>query len=98
MRMGWNLPVAAICRASRKGFSSDALNLDKNAQQGEFVHKVNLCLGMVVMRRKDSKVFQTISTMMEKGKTNIQQWTGQDVHSLVIQMEVPKRYQRIFSA
>eukprot|EP00957_Ditylum_brightwellii_P022688 1711048-Ditylum_brightwellii.AAC.1 len=37
---------------------------------------------MVVTRWKDSRVLQTISTVMVKGTTTVQQWTGQEVQSV----------------
>eukprot|EP00957_Ditylum_brightwellii_P165536 12602551-Ditylum_brightwellii.AAC.1 len=83
MRMEWNILAAASCRANRKGFPLNALDIDKDATWGEIVCKVDPCLGMVVTRWKDSKVLQTISTVMEKGTTHVQQWIGWDVHYVV---------------
>eukprot|EP00957_Ditylum_brightwellii_P205078 15342173-Ditylum_brightwellii.AAC.1 len=37
MRMEFNLLAAAICRSNRKGFSSDLLNLDKDAECRDFI-------------------------------------------------------------
>eukprot|EP00957_Ditylum_brightwellii_P204743 15340664-Ditylum_brightwellii.AAC.1 len=54
---------------------SDALNLNKNAQWEEFVCNIDPRLGMVVMRWKDSKVCQTISTVIKKGQAKFQQQT-----------------------
>eukprot|EP00957_Ditylum_brightwellii_P096942 7382421-Ditylum_brightwellii.AAC.1 len=68
--MEWNLLAAATCRANRKGFPSDALDFAKDAERGDFICKVDPWLGMVVTPWKDSKVLQTISTVMEKGTTN----------------------------
>eukprot|EP00957_Ditylum_brightwellii_P200267 15266926-Ditylum_brightwellii.AAC.1 len=60
--MEWSILAAATCRANRKGFPSDDLELNKNAQCREYVCKVDPCVGMVVTRWKDSRVLQTIST------------------------------------
>jgi len=38
------------CRASRKGFASKDLVLDKNSTRGSFVRKVDKRLGMVITR------------------------------------------------
>eukprot|EP00957_Ditylum_brightwellii_P178483 13595778-Ditylum_brightwellii.AAC.1 len=62
--MKWNLLAAATCRANRKGFPSDDLELNKSAQHGEYVCKVDPCLDMVVTRWKNSRVLQTIITVM----------------------------------
>eukprot|EP00957_Ditylum_brightwellii_P091528 6969661-Ditylum_brightwellii.AAC.1 len=48
--MEWNLLVVVICRANRKGFPSDDLELNKNEQCREFVYKIDPRLGMVVTR------------------------------------------------
>eukprot|EP00957_Ditylum_brightwellii_P072466 5506748-Ditylum_brightwellii.AAC.1 len=40
MQMEWNLLAAPTCRAKRKGFLSDDLELNKNAQHREYVCKV----------------------------------------------------------
>eukprot|EP00957_Ditylum_brightwellii_P086613 6590120-Ditylum_brightwellii.AAC.1 len=37
---------------------------------------------MVVTRWKDSRVLQTISIVMVKGTTTVQQWTGWEVQSV----------------
>eukprot|EP00957_Ditylum_brightwellii_P029499 2229394-Ditylum_brightwellii.AAC.1 len=55
----------ATCRANKKGFMSNALDLNKNAQCGKFVCKIDPCLGKVVTRWKDSRVLQTISTLID---------------------------------
>eukprot|EP00957_Ditylum_brightwellii_P059927 4550006-Ditylum_brightwellii.AAC.1 len=77
--MEWNLLAAATCRANRKGFHSDALDLAKDAERGDFI-------------RKDSKLLQTISTVMEKGTTNVQRWTGRDITTVVCPNDI-RNYQ-----
>eukprot|EP00957_Ditylum_brightwellii_P207757 15354409-Ditylum_brightwellii.AAC.1 len=70
--MEWNLLAVATCRANRKRFPSNDLELNKNAQHREYACKVDPCFGMVGMRWKDSRVLQTISTVMVKGATTVQ--------------------------
>eukprot|EP00957_Ditylum_brightwellii_P083194 6325392-Ditylum_brightwellii.AAC.1 len=70
--MEWNILVAATCRANRKALPSDELELNKNAQHRECVCKIDPCIGMVVTRWKDSRVLQTISTVVVKGTTTVQ--------------------------
>eukprot|EP00957_Ditylum_brightwellii_P151794 11559066-Ditylum_brightwellii.AAC.1 len=79
---GMEYSCCSHCRTNRKGFPSDDLELNKNEQCGECVCKVDPYLGMVVTRWKDSRVFQTISTVIVKGTTTVQQWTGQKVQSV----------------
>eukprot|EP00957_Ditylum_brightwellii_P131315 10015272-Ditylum_brightwellii.AAC.1 len=67
--MEWNLLAVFTCRANRKGFLSDDLEINKNAQYREYVCKVDPCLGMVGMRWKDLRVVQTIIIVMVKGTT-----------------------------
>eukprot|EP00957_Ditylum_brightwellii_P038871 2937821-Ditylum_brightwellii.AAC.1 len=71
MRMEWDLLAAATCRANRKGFSMNELDLDADIEQGDFIQKVDPCLVMAVIRWKDSKVLQTINITMEKGTTSV---------------------------
>eukprot|EP00957_Ditylum_brightwellii_P126717 9658068-Ditylum_brightwellii.AAC.1 len=56
----------------QKIFPSDELELNKNAQCGEYVCKVDPCIGMVVTRWNDSRLLQTSSTVMVKGTTTVQ--------------------------
>eukprot|EP00957_Ditylum_brightwellii_P125765 9587302-Ditylum_brightwellii.AAC.1 len=79
--MDLNLLASAICRANRNGFLSDDLEFSKNVRHGEYVCKVHPCLCTVVTRWKDSRVLQTISTVMVKRTITVQQWTGQEVQS-----------------
>eukprot|EP00957_Ditylum_brightwellii_P034968 2650454-Ditylum_brightwellii.AAC.1 len=80
--MEWNLLVVPTCRANRKGFLSDDLELNENAQHREYICKVDPCFGMVITRWKDSRMLQTITTMMEKGTPTVQRWTGREVQSV----------------
>eukprot|EP00957_Ditylum_brightwellii_P062471 4741074-Ditylum_brightwellii.AAC.1 len=70
--MEWNILAAVTCRANRKGFPSDELDLNNNARCGEYVRKVDPCLGMVVTRWKDLRVLQTIINVMLKGTATVQ--------------------------
>eukprot|EP00957_Ditylum_brightwellii_P052434 3976716-Ditylum_brightwellii.AAC.1 len=67
--MEWNLFDAATSRVYRKGFTSNELDLDKDAEQGDFIQKVDPYLGMVVTKWKYSRVLEIIITVMEKGAT-----------------------------
>eukprot|EP00957_Ditylum_brightwellii_P006084 460634-Ditylum_brightwellii.AAC.1 len=80
--MVWNILATATCRANRKGFLSDDLELNTNAQHGEYVCKVDHCLDTIVTRWKDSRVLQTISIVMVKGTTTVQQWAYYKVQSI----------------
>eukprot|EP00957_Ditylum_brightwellii_P123275 9399205-Ditylum_brightwellii.AAC.1 len=84
MQMVWNLLATATCRANRKVFPYDDLELNKNVQHAEYVCKLDPCIGMVVTRWKDSRVIQTIIIVMVKGTTTVQQWTGREVQSVGI--------------
>lgn len=76
MLTNWNLRGVGTCRANRKGFASKELELDKSSTRGSFVRKVDKRLGMVITRWKDSKILQTVSTVMCKGLTEITRRTG----------------------
>jgi len=71
MLTNWNRRGVGTCRANRKGFASKDLELDKSSTRGSFERKVDKRLGMVITRWKDSKILQTVSTVMIKGLTSI---------------------------
>ena len=76
MVTNWNLRGVGTCKANRKGFASHKLPIEKSAERGTHVRLVDKQLGLVITRCKDSKVLQTISTIMEKGVSTVQRRTG----------------------
>ena len=88
----WNLRGVGTCRANRKGFTSNNLSLHNKSQRGSFVRLVARRLGMVTTRWKDSKILQTVSTIMTKGLTLVQRRTGPKVINVIVRKDV-EQYQ-----
>ena len=93
MVTNWNLRGVGTCKANRKGFASSKLVIQKSAERGAHVRLVDKRLGMVITRWKDSKVLQTVSTVMEQGVSSVQRRTG----ASLIQVSCPNdiiKYQK----
>ena len=76
MSTNYNIRGCGTCKANRKGFDSEKLKLKNNCERGKFKRLVDKQLGMVITWWKDSKVVQTVSTIMEKGIGTVQRQTG----------------------
>ena len=77
MQTNWNIRGVGTCKANRKGFDSEGLRLDK-PKRGDYIRLVDNRLGMVITRWKDSKILQTVSTIMEKGESIVYRQNGKD--------------------
>ena len=78
MISSWNIRGVGTCKASRIGFDSEALAIDKKAERGSFLRLVDPRLGMVITRWRDSKDLQTVSTVMVKGIGSVFRQVGKD--------------------
>ena len=74
----YNIRGVGTCRANRKGFASDSLNVPNNSERGKHVRLVDERIGMVITRWKDSKVLQVVSTIMKKGIGKVERRVGKD--------------------
>ena len=92
MLTNWNIRGVGTCRANRRGFASKELVLDKNAPRGSFVRLVDKRLGMVICRWKDSRILQTVSTIMLKGTEKIQRRKGSKIIEVIVPKDI-KQYQ-----
>eukprot|EP00957_Ditylum_brightwellii_P039253 2969532-Ditylum_brightwellii.AAC.1 len=79
MASTWNIQVVGTCKANRKRFASDELQLEKHAEQGDYMCLVDDCICIVITRWNDSKALQTISTITEVRETDITQCVGQEI-------------------
>ena len=71
MTTEWNLCGGGTCKANRIGYPMDMLKLSNSDTRGHYVRVVDPRLGMVATWWKDSKIVQTVSTIMKKGETVI---------------------------
>ena len=71
MLTNYNIRAVGTCKANRKGFESDRLQLDKKANRGTYVRLHDKRLGMIITRWKDSKNLQTVSTVMKPGSQKV---------------------------
>ena len=67
MASSLNIHTVGIFIYDRKGFDSEALNLDNNCECGTFIIQYDRRLGMVITRWKDSIIIQTVSKVISKG-------------------------------
>ena len=79
MLTNYNIRAVGTCKANRVGFASDALQLPKKSERGEFRRLYDKRLGMVITRWKDSKNLQTVSTVMTHGATEVQRRNGANI-------------------
>ena len=79
MLTNYNIRAVGTCKANRKGFDSDALQLPKDAARGDFKRLHDKRLGMVITRWKDSKKLQTVSTVMKSGTQVVQRRNGANI-------------------
>lgn len=93
MSTNWNLRGVGTCRSNRKGFASKELVLDKHAKRGSFIRLADKRLGMVITRWKDSKVLQTVSTIMTKGLTSVKRRTGSNQIDVIVPKDIQKYQQ-----
>ena len=75
----WNLRGVGTCKSNRKGFPSAELPLSNSSNRGSFVRLVDKRLGIVATRWKDSKILQTISTVMISGVGVVSRQVGSNV-------------------
>ena len=54
MLTNYNIRAVGTCKANQTGFKSDALQLPKKAEEGEYKRLVDKRLGMVTTRWRDS--------------------------------------------
>ena len=64
MLTNYNIRAVGTCKANCVGFDSDKLSVPCNAPRGTYARLVDKRLGMVISCWKDSKVLQTVSTVM----------------------------------
>ena len=50
MATAWNIRGVGTCKANRKGFASDKLPMNNDAERGSYVRLVDKRLGMVITR------------------------------------------------
>ena len=67
MAYSLNIHTVGTFKYDRKGFDSEALNLDNNCECGTFIIQYDRRLGMVITRWKDSIIIQTVSKVISKG-------------------------------
>ena len=67
MLTNYNIRGVGTCKANRIGFDSDKLQIPKTCDRGTLSRRVDKRIGMVITRWKDSRVLQTVSTIMKKG-------------------------------
>ena len=79
MLTNYNIRAVGTCKANRVGFESKELFVPRNASRGTYIRLVDKRLGMVISRWKDSKILQTVSTVMKKGETTVQRQVGANV-------------------
>ena len=85
MLTNYNVRGVGTCKANRIGFDSDSIQISKSCDRGTFARKVDPRLGMVITRWKDSKILQTISTVMKSGVSEVSRRTG----ATVIKVQCP---------
>ena len=78
LHASYNIRAVGTCKANRKGFASDKMNVKNNAKRGTHVRLVDDRLGMVISRWKDSKVLQVVSTIMKKGIGKVERRVGSE--------------------
>ena len=76
MSKEWNIRAVGICQANRKGFPSAMLSLSNSSDRGSFMRLVDKILGMVATRWKDSRILQTVSTVMKSGIDEVARRVG----------------------
>ena len=76
MLTNYNIRAVGTCKANRVGFDSAKLPVANNATRGTYARVVDKRLGMVISRWKDSKVLQTVSTVMQKGEQIVKRQVG----------------------
>ena len=89
----WNIRGVGTCKSNRKGFPSAKLPLVNSADRGSFIRLVDKRLGMVATRWKDSKILQTVSTVMMSGVDEVARRVG----STIIKVSCPNdiiKYQK----
>ena len=79
MLTNYNVRGVGTCKANRIGFDSDSIQISKSCDRGTFARKVDPRLGMVITRWKDSKILQTVSTVMKSGVSEVSRRTGATV-------------------
>ena len=65
MTTAWN--IRGHMQRKLKGFASDKLTMNNDTKRGSYGRLVNRRLGMVIIRWKDSRILQTVSTIMKPG-------------------------------
>ena len=83
MMTNYNVRAVGTCKANRIGFDSDKIVIDDKADRGTYRRLVDKRLGMVITRWKDSKILQTVSTVMIKGCQTIQRRNGAKILDVV---------------
>ena len=79
MATAWNIRGVGTCKANRKGFASDKLPMNNDAERGSYVRLVDKRLGMVITRWKNSRILQTVSTIMKPGIKTIGRRVGSEI-------------------
>ena len=79
MLTNYNIRAVGTCKANRKGFESDALQLPKDVARGDFKQLHDKRLGMVITRWKDSKKLQKVSTVMKHGTQVVQRRNRENI-------------------
>ena len=79
MSKEWNIRGVGTCKANRKGFPTKELALSDASDRGSFVRLVDKRLGMVATRWKDSRILQTVSTVMKSGIDEVARRIGSEV-------------------
>ena len=79
MLTNYNIRAVGNCKANRKGFESDALQLPKDVARGDFKQLHDKRLGMVITRWKDSKKLQKVSTVMKHGTQVVQRRNRENI-------------------
>eukprot|EP00957_Ditylum_brightwellii_P163934 12481023-Ditylum_brightwellii.AAC.1 len=83
----WDIQWVGTYEANIMGFVSDELQLNKHAEYRDYVCIVDNHIGMVITRWKGSKTLQTVSTIMESGKTDITQCVWQEI--IIVKFPLP---------
>ena len=78
METNYNIRGVGTVKANRKGFASEKLPVPNNSARGKHIRLVDERLGMVITRWKDSRVLQTVSTIMKKGIGKVQRRVGRN--------------------
>ena len=79
MATTWNIHGVGACKTNQKGFVSDKLPMNNDTEQGLYIQLVDKRLGMVKTQWIDSRILQTVSTIMKPGISTILRHIGLEI-------------------